>query len=292
MSSLIDFSMGGPAMSVVFLTVAATLFLLAILISIPKGYGLIYFWKKMYHSGACFWGKALPITAIMLVIFIIVVSLSPEAQESLGVLSLRPYFKKQELLLFLIATPFFLTIFGNFLALIMAVFLMLRLMVTDANTSQFMGYSLLLASIWFITLLGDNLHSSKVMGTASLVGDKIRYISKIILSFCSLILITLSLSDLSAIINWLRDGFAFPLVFPSTMITFLLVVLAVGWISVFFGLTAHLIYPILSIPTAILATFYVTPATYPFIVVPTSIALALMLSSERNPETPVMLRNF
>ncbi|MBF0440452.1 MAG: hypothetical protein HQK54_00970, partial [Oligoflexales bacterium] len=172
-------------------------------------------------------------------------------------------------------TPLFLTGFGSILGAFVTAYISAKIFYNPPVNSQLFPLSLFISSCTIITLLNDRAPWQNRL-TTLIMGEKIRNILILFLSFSSIVSVSIALLKINSFSYWTDKFFGFSI--PYFLLALILSCLMILWVLISLDIKKHFFYPLAFIPTS-LAILFVTDLPVILLIIPYTACLALMLAT-------------
>ena len=229
-----------------------------------------------YYLGINTWGQWLPVGAAGLYFAVLVVNLASFGELGSHGLNLGHTLSAFEMIFLLMIGPLLLTRWSNLVGTSVLIYLVNRLVFTEAETAAgLQGILIILAASTTAAVIGDKapwLAGDAVRMTAS----RMREILLVTLSIAALGAIAIGMVKYVAFGRWFNATFDAEL--PIVGMLAILTAVFVGWLSIALGFTRNFMMPVVALPTLTVVS-YVTGCSTVILFVPFFACLALSLSS-------------
>lgn len=230
--------------------------------------------KRSFYVGILTWSRWLPVCAVT--IYIAILGLQFTSSSNLHtVFDLSSYLSKVEIVALFAIGPFFLTQLGNVLASGTLLYFLFRLIFLEKPIHSSVSIYLLFGCMTVIALLADKLPWLRSQ-IAQSFGHKLRQSMIFVLAVSFISASLLALIKIQALSFWLKNVLSISS--PAPFLLVLIILIALGWLSISIGLTRHLTMLLIALPSLIVLAFVTAWPSY-LLVVPFTACLALALAA-------------
>lgn len=229
--------------------------------------------KRSFYLGVMVWSKWTPFFAVIVYLIVLGSYFLPFGTVR-SLISVSSYLSKIEILTFLLIAIFFMSSLGNLVSSAALIYLTFRFSSISPSNAP-MSIYLLLGSTTVVALLADKLPWNQPDGTVS-YAKRMRQLILFVLSFGFISMSILAIARIHILVPWLENHLKISA--SEFSLIALMLLTAVGWISISIGQTRHFTMLILAIPSLIILAFITSWPSY-FLFIPFVACLALSLAT-------------